>query len=879
MRRYLIALLGLTLPLLPSTSPAAGPPQAPGLDVRKGDHVSLIGNVLAERMQHDGWLEAIFQRRHPEHELVFRNLGFSGDSLTERLRSEGFGSPDDWLKKTATDVVFAFFGFDESSAGEAGLDKFKADLASFIDHTRSQKYDGENAPRLVLFSPIAAEDLGSPNFPDGREQNKRLEAYTKAMEGVAKEKGIPFVDLFHPTLHQYEESKEPLTTNGHYLNSRGNRFVAEVIARALLGGESAEAADEKALEAIRRAVVDKDFYWFNRYRTTDGYNVYGGRSHLKYTGGITNREVMFREMEVLDAMTANRDKRVWAVARGGDLEVDDSNTPPFIPVETNFPGPLPGGKHAFLGGEEAIGKMKVADGLKVNLVASEEQFPELANPVQMAFDTRGRLWVAAWPTYPHWKPKDEPQDDKLLILEDTDGDGKADKCKTFADKLHCPTGFEFWNGGVIVTMAPDLIFLKDTDGDDVADVRERILHGLDSADTHHTANSYVLGPDGALYFNEGVFHQSQVESPYGVNRNHNACVWRFEPRTSRVERYIPFDFANPHGHVFDRWGLDIVHDGTGADPYDCALFSGHMPFPMKHSRPPTVYQRRTRPCPATEILSSSHFPEKYRGNLLVENVIGFQGILQYRVEAKGASVAGTEVEPILSSEDPNFRPVDLEVGPDGALYFCDWQNPIIGHMQHHLRDPNRDKTHGRVYRVTCPDRPLLTAPKVAGAPIPDLLDLLKSPEDRVRYRVRIELSGRPSDEVIQAVDRWASALDTQDPEFEHHRLEALWVHQQHNVPSPDLLKAVLGSKDARSRSAAVRVLCAWRDRLPDALAALKKLAADEDPRVRLEAVRASSFFTDPEAAEVPLITLEHETDVYLDFTREESLKTLDRIGK
>jgi glucose/arabinose dehydrogenase/lysophospholipase L1-like esterase len=860
------------LPALAADAPAAEPV------LEKGAHVSLIGNALAERMQHDGWLEAALQCRLPGHELVIRNLGFSGDELTIRQRSEGFGSPDEWLRKTSTDVVFAFFGFGESFRGEPGLDKFRKDLEGVVQHTLSQKYNGKAAPRLVLFSPIAFEDLHDRNLPDGREHNRRLELYSEAMADVAKAKGATFVDLFQPTLQEYPKAKEPLTLDGIHLNARGNRFVATVIARALVPGESGRGVDDPLVENVRQAVIDKDFYWFNRYRTVDGFNVYGGRSHLKFTDDLTNRVVMQREMEILDAMTSHRDRRVWALARGEDLAVDDGNTPAIIPVETNMPGPLPGGKHVFLGGEEAIEKMTVAKGMKVGLFASEERFPELANPVQMAFDTKGRLWTCAWPTYPHWAPKEE-MNDKLLILEDTDGDGKADRCKTFADKLHCPTGFEFWNGGVLVAMAPDLLFLKDTDGDDVADVRERVLHGIDSADTHHTANSFDLGPDGALYFQEGTFHQSQIETVHGVVRNHNACVWRFEPRTRKVERYIAFDFANPHGHVFDRWGQDFVHDGTGADPFHSVLFSGHLDFPRKHSRPPTLYDRRTRPCPGTEILSSRHFPEASQGNLLVGNVIGFQGILQYRLEDKGSSFSGTEVEPIVSSSDRNFRPVDLEVGPDGALYFCDWQNPIIGHMQHHLRDPNRDKTHGRVYRVTCPDRPLLKPVPVAGVKTEELLDRLREPEDRVRYRARIELSGRNSDEILSAAKTWAGKLDQSDPDFDRLLLEALWLHQQHNVADQELLNRVLASRDFRARAAATRVLCAWRDRVSEPLKTLKKLAGDEHPRVRLEAVRAASFFDGPEALEVALTTLEHPTDRYLDFAREETMKALDAPKK
>src|SRR5207245_9967604 len=97
---------------------------------------------------------------------------------------------------------------------------------------------------------------------------------------------------------------------------------------------------------------------------------------------------------------------------------------------------------------------------------------------------------------------------------------------------------------------------------------------------------------------------------------------------------------------------------------------------MKHSHPPQVYKQRTRPCPGVEIMSSRHFPASMQGNLLVGNVIGFQGILQYKLEDKGASFAGTEVEPIVSSTDPNFRPSDIKIGADGAIYFLDWQNPI-----------------------------------------------------------------------------------------------------------------------------------------------------------------------------------------------------------
>ncbi|MCL4205712.1 MAG: c-type cytochrome [Pirellulaceae bacterium] len=868
--------------------------QADSLKLEPGDRICIIGNTLAERMQHDGWLETLIQHRFPQHQLVFRNLGFSADELTVRLRSSNFGSPDDHLTRNRADVVFAFFGYNESFAGESGLPKFKSDLAAFVRGTLGKQYNGRSAPRLVLFSPIAHENLGDPNLPDGRDNNARLAMFTAAMADVAAEQGVLFIDLFAATQRMYQQAASgqdregtgtgtslrgrSLTINGIHLNTEGNRLVAQAILEALFPDVSA-AAPFESLEKLRAAVLDKNFYWFHRYRTTDGYSIFGGRAGLTFVDGQTNREVMQREMEVLDVMTANRDRRIWAVAAGGDLQVDDSNTPPFIPVKTNKPGPLPDGRHVFLGGEEAIGKMTVAAGMQVNLFASEEDFPVLVNPVQMAFDTRGRLWVCAWPSYPHWKPKDK-MNDKLLILEDTDGDGRADKCQVFADGLHNPTGFEFYGGGVIVAMVPDILFLKDTTGDDRADYRERILHGIDSADTHHSVSSFTFDPGGALYLQEGTFHHTQVETPHGPPaRSANAGVFRYEPKTGRFEVYAAYGFANPHGHVFDRWARQIIHDGTGAVPYDGALISGNMNFPQKHAAAPSVYNQRTRPCPATEILSSQHFPPANQGNLLVANVIGFQGILQYEIREDGASIVGGEVEPVVSSSDPNFRPVDLEIGPDGALYFTDWQNPVIGHMQHNLRDPSRDTKHGRVYRVTYPSRPLLAPPPIADAATDALVALLKDPNDRVRYRAKLEMSARDAGEVIAAVHRWLGTLDPRDPDYSHQLTEALWMHQYHNIVDTALLDRVLEQHDHRARAAAVRVLCCWRDRIDDCLDRLKRLADDDHPRVRLEAVRAASFFTDPSAVEVAAVAAQRPMDASLQYVYGETMKTIEPYWK
>jgi glucose/arabinose dehydrogenase/lysophospholipase L1-like esterase len=849
---------------------------AQNLELKKGDHIAIVGNTLADRMQHDGWLETRLQARFPESDLVIRNLGFSGDELTLRLRSANFGTPDAWLERVKANVIFAFFGYNESYAGEAGLKKFKADLASEIKHWQGKQYDGKSAPRVVIFSPIAFENIKNPNLPDGSAHNPRLKMYSDAMKEVATANNAQFVDLFSPTSELFAKAAKPLTINGIHPSSDGNRQLAEVIENGLFGSVKAAGADK--LEKIRTAVLDKNHFWYNRYRTTDGYSIYGGRADLKFVNGQTNRVVMDREMEILDVMTSNRDKRVWAVAQGGDMKVDDSNTPDFVPVITNKPGPLAGGAHPYLNGQDAIAKMKVPADFQVNLFADESMFPEMANPVQMAFDTKGRLFVAVWPSYPHWKPKDE-MNDKLIILEDTNNDGKADKIKTFADKLHNPTGFEFWNGGVLIAQAPDLIFLKDTDGDDVADIRQRVLSGVDTADTHHSINSFVIDPGGSLYMQEGTFHHSQVESPWAApERTANGAVFRFEPRTFKFEAYTSYGFANPHGHVVDAWGQDFVTDGTGAQTYWGTGFSGSLDFPRKHPRMQQVYQQRTRPCAATEILSSKHFPDEFQGNLLVENVIGVLGILRYKFQDAGSGFSAVEQEPLLLSDDPNFRPVDLEVAPDGSVYFVDWHNTIIGHMQHNLRDPNRDHSHGRVYRITHKNRPLVQPEKIAGQPVEKLLDLLKSSDDRVRYRTRTELGSRDIKDVAASVPTWLANLSKTDPAYEHHVLEGLWLHQNLNVVNEKLLSEVLKSKDARARAAATRVLVLWHDRVKEPLTHLQKLVNDEHPRVRLEAVRGLAFFRGADAAkaqEIALESLAHPQDPYLEYVFNETNKTLE----
>jgi glucose/arabinose dehydrogenase/azurin/HEAT repeat protein len=901
MKRFRARLLILLLPALLCC--AGIRLDAAPLEIREGDHICIIGNTLAERMQFPGHnhFETLLYQRFPKHNLVVRNLSWSADEVALRPRAEGFGTPDEHLTFSKADVVIAFFGFNESFAGEAGLEKFKSDLEEWIKHTKAQSYNGKGAPRIALVSPIAAEDLGNPNLLTGgalKELNARLALYTKAMKEVAEKNGMVFADVFTPSDAAFKNKaveSEACTINGVHLNGRhGDVLLSGMLHEALFGplfgAMSAEYPGPYNL-ALKAEVESKNFHWYNRYRIVDSYYVYGGRSGLKFADGDqTNRDVMQREREVLDVMVANRDARIWKLAQGEKVsdKIDDSNVPPFLDVKTWFGAGIKKDAGANTGQTsktaegssaeiptvaETMKKFTLAKGFKVECFASEEDFPELANATAMAFDTKGRLWVCTMPSYPQWRPGDEFID-KIIILEDSDGDGKANYCTTFADKLHLPISFEFYNGGILVSDQRNLTFLKDTNGDDKADFREVMLSGFDSADSHHVINAFTQGPGGDLYFQEGTFHYTQVETPYGPVRCANAGTYRYEPRTHKLSVFVSYNYANPHGIAFDQWGQTFIADASGGMNYFATAFSGHLPYPEKHASMKTFLKKRVRPTSGCEFVSSRNFPDDMQGNFLLNNCIGVQGTLNHTVKAVDSGYEATEIDPLMLNSDPNFRPVDMEFAPDGSLYIVDWAEALIGHMQYSIRDPLRDHKHGRIWRIWNSEKPLVKPVKVAGEPLPTVLNLLNQVEYRVRERAKQELGKQDTSKVMEALNAWLKNLPKEDNDYQHHLTEALWVCQGHNVVNQDLLKKVLSSPQHEARAAAVRVLCYWQDRVPDALDLLTKAANDPHPLVRLEAVRACSFSKDPKAANVALEVLKQPQDYYITYTLGETMRAL-----
>jgi len=852
------------------------------LDLRPHDRIAFVGNSLAERMNRSGSFEALLHARFPGHELVVRNFGWPGDEAGLQQRPDNYTAIDDPFLVFRADVLVCFFGANESFAGTSGRDNFKQALARFVAESRRKL--GNDAVRFVFVSPTAFENPADPFLPDGAAHNERLRVYGEAMRAAAGELRVPFVDLFTPTLREF--SAQPglqFTINGLHLNERGDRLIATMLDRALFDGANPARLGSPEFDQLRAAVNDKSFIHFHDYRMVNGWYVYGGR-RAPY-----DVETFPAEYAKLRRMAAVRDRRVWDLAQGRPVSTapDDSATGELDTPKTAF------GTKAYSEPKE-LRYLTVAESLRaltlppeftINCFAAEERFPELANPVQINFDGRGRLWALVMPTYPQWRPGNPPPDDKLLIFEDTDRDGTADRVKTFAGGLHVPIGFEFGQGGVYVAQPPHLLFLKDTDGDDRADAREILLDGFGAEDTHVGICALEWSPGGELMLLEGVAKSTTVETLHGVVRNHTPTVFGFDPRTQRLRIHIRPAVVNPWACVFDGWGQGFYGDGTTAAQHWMTPLSGATFAARKGMDEFTRYSgTRLRPMAGSEFVSSRHFPDDAQGDYLFACVINLNGIPRFRVRDDGSGFVGERLADLVVSSDRNFRPVDPQFGPDGALYFADWHTPLIGHMQYSQRDPNRDHKHGRLYRVTARNRPLVTPTIAAGASVSELLRQLTEPEDRTRYRARRELRDRPPREVLAALDAWVKSLSANDGRREHHLCEALWVQAGFHAVDVMLLRQLLGAHDFRARAAAVHVLADEREFLfagnhTGALALLRPAVLDEHPRVRLEAVRALSFFPSVASVELALHAANLPLDTSLRYTLESTLGALAPVWK
>lgn len=510
-----------------------------------------------------------------------------------------------------------------------------------------------------------------------------------------------------------------------------------------------------------------------------------------------------------------------------------------------------------------LAELEVAPEFEITLYAAD---PRIAKPIQMNFDPAGRLWVASSEVYPQIEPG-QVANDKILVIEDQDHDGVADTTTVFADGLLIPTGVEPGDGGAYIANSTELLHLTDTDGDGIADHERVMLSGFGTEDTHHILHTLRWGPDGMLYMNQSIYIHSHIETPYGVRRMNGSGVWHFRPEAMQLEAFT-HGLVNPWGHAFDPYGQSFETDGAGGEGINY-VFPGFVGI----TSPGAKYifhglnPGKPKLC-GLEMLGGSHIPEAWRGDLITNDFRAHR-VCRYKLTDDGAGFAAQELDELVRTRHQAFRPIDVKLGPDGAIYIADWYNPIIQHGEVDFRDPRRDHTHGRIWRIAAKDRPLLPYQNLYEASTEELLEILKGDEPYLRKQARRVLKERGGDAVMPYMRILRNGLP------ERAKLEALWVYQSLDIVNAPLLTELLQHQDPRIRAAACRVLYHWQDRVPNKLALLQAAATDEHPRVRMEAAHALRKSREANAVVVAMSAMEKPVDRFMNYAL---LQTADQTS-
>ncbi|MBI4664070.1 MAG: c-type cytochrome [Verrucomicrobia bacterium] len=518
--------------------------------------------------------------------------------------------------------------------------------------------------------------------------------------------------------------------------------------------------------------------------------------------------------------------------------------------------------------EHELSTLRVAEGFQANLFAAE---PAVVKPIQMQFDPQGRLWVLCTTVYPQLEPGQKPND-RIVILEDTNDDGRADKATEFAGGLMIPTGLALGHGGAYIGHGTELIHLKDTDGDGRADQTRVVLSGFGTGDSHQNINSFTWSPGGELFFCQGHNIYSRIETAEGIRRLDRAGVWRFRPATLQLDSFFHESNGplNPWGVVFDSWGRPILVDGCCIGIFDL------LPV-MVPNKPSERYQplwQGKKIC-GVDLLSGRHYSDDEQG-IMVGGTFFNNAVGRWRLSEDGSGFSAKELPPLIESTNRSFRVVDVKVGPDGAIYLGDWYNPIIGHYQYSFRHPDRDKTHGRIWRVTRKDRPLAPKPKIVGVPLEQLLEHLKAPENYTRNQARRVLAEFPAQNLVPRLHEWVHDLDSKDARYEHHLLEALMLYETLDVVEAGVLVRLLRAEDFRARAYATRVLGRWHSMVQSPWDLFLTQVQDSHPRVRLEAVVALNSVPSARAMEVALRTVDQPMDRFLEYALRQVVQGLKR---
>lgn len=348
---------------------------------------------------------------------------------------------------------------------------------------------------------------------------------------------------------------------------------------------------------------------------------------------------------------------------------------------------------------EALPTFTVPDGFMVQLVAAED---EVGKPVSMSFDAHGRLWVAETRNYPQASPTHSIAGDLVRVLSDFGAGGKARSNRVFADGLSMPDAVAPYRDGVVVFSIPNVLFLRDTDGDGVCDRREVLYGPFGTGDHHNLANNFRRGFDGWMYGGQGVGNHSVIKGSDGHEVKFSGATFRIRPEGRRIEK-VGDGQANVFGLCFDPLGNLFTSDCHSMPIYQ-VIYGGFYPvFGKPHDglgyAPQMLWHNHGSTAIAGLVeIHDPLWPEEYQGNFVLGNVVTSR-LNRDRVETHGSTKIAKEMPDFLKTTDPWFRPVDVQMGPDGALYIADFYNRVIAHVEVRLDHPGRDRHRGRIWRV------------------------------------------------------------------------------------------------------------------------------------------------------------------------------------
>ena len=792
---------------------AAG--DAPALPLKAGDTMLWYGNSLVERVLEHGECEALIQLAIPGG-VKIRSLAWTGDEVGHRLRPEGYV---DHLRSLLTawpaQVVVVGFGMNESFAGADGLTEFRAQYQACLREL-AHLHPGA---RLVLLSPIAIAD-----GPAGAPRNRDLALYSTAIGELAVAHRATWVDLFSATSRAFADAGGPYTHH-QQPTAAGLRIIASTIAESL-AGPAVHRLSQPHVAEVALAAAQKSACVADLVRPKNGVVYYGVRKRP---------EENHAEIPCYHQLVTQADAVIARVVADPSARFAGQPRRTLPPLSAGVATPDRFAVGAIRSPAEQQAEFTLAPGYAVSCFASEADFPELRNPVQMAFDARGRLWVTTMPSFPHTIPGERPRD-QILILSDRDRDGKADSCTVFAGGFDALDGIAFHERGVVVSAQPRLLLLRDSDGDDRADQQVELLRGIDVTDSHH-GGMIQVDPLGHVLFCDGVFHRSQLETPFGVVRGIDSTTYRLDPASGRVESEWQTLTPNPWKIAFDRRGSVLQRFGGGQTLDGLRL--SWTPLGVPHAYGDGTVLGDSKGC-AAAVVSSANFPDAFQQGLISAGLLGRYNVTMATLGCEAGPLVAQEKIDLVSSKNPAFRPVDAEFGFDGALYIADFCSLIIGHAQHAMRDPQWDHDHGRIWRVVHTGKPLVTTwPDIADADLQRLLQLLAHPQDQIRNQVRLRLRALgPS--AVPALDAWIAARSRMATDFPQHALEVLRVLHAAGEIRPGLLQELLRTPDAQDRAAAVMLLRFQADKLPEVHDLLASAAKDPHPRVRMAAINVVS---------------------------------------